>query len=455
MSSEARPKKQVSERRRQQNKQAQKNYRKLNSQRGQTFLVVKAKLTSEAGERQKRNLQVLQGIAGARSGFLLDQAANNGATMLPDQSCFTNAFGELDLVHDTPLTHRNLGTYLNPNRAELSQNSLVGEDLQSRTLHLATPFVNPIPSSPILLDHPPWKIPNEKRVYNHNISALIPRALRSPESLLKNGNKGQFPCPDEDALEDELKLDVLRKKFTVDEILRAGIKALSQDVSTESSASGRHDGQEHETSSPSLRTNKILLLENASQELSLPLPDIYRNNIRVKQILFAAACVANASLMGLGIEASSCDYDMSPFFQESISEEAAKAACLSSFQGLKEHLRPCVPQVMRAHHPYIDVLPFPTFRERVIKLAYTDEPMIDEDDLCNDLENDGLICWGSSLGGGSEATGSGAPWDIRSWEAQPWFLKKWWILIGGTEGELYKQTKWWCEMRGERSCYPW
>ena len=75
--------------------------------------------------------------------------------------------------------------------------------------------------------------------------------------------------------------------------------------------------------------------------------------------------------------------------------------------------------------------------------------MIDEDEICTDLENDGLIC---CLGGGSAAVGSGTPWDIRSWEAQDWFMKKWWIVIGGAEGEVYKQTLWWREMRGER-CY--
>jgi hypothetical protein len=81
--------------------------------------------------------------------------------------------------------------------------------------------------------------------------------------------------------------------------------------------------------------------------------------------------------------------------------------------------------------------------------------MIDEDELCLDLLNDGLICWGSSIGGGNKAIGSGAPWDPRSWEAQSWFMKKWWIVIGGVEGEIYKQTEWWCELRGDRSCYPW
>jgi hypothetical protein len=91
-------------------------------------------------------------------------------------------------------------------------------------------------------------------------------------------------------------------------------------------------------------------------------------------------------------------------------------------------------------------------RERIIKLAYVEEePMIDEDELCQDLNN-GLVCWGSVLDGRNSTIGSGVPWDVRSWEAQPWFLKKWWIVIGGAEGEIYKQTQWWRQIRGERSC---
>jgi hypothetical protein len=196
-------------------------------------------------------------------------------------------------------------------------------------------------------------------------------------------------------------------------------------------------------------------VRNANKEYAASLPDAPRNNIRIKQVLFVAACVANASSLGLSLDGLDCDSAESPFFRNSVSESAAKTACLSDFLDLKTHLRPCATQLMHRHHPYIDVLPFPTFRERLIKFACAKEPMIDEDDLCKDLENDGLICWGSSLGGGSAAMGSGAPWDIRSWEAQDWFIKKWWILIGGAEGEIYKQTQWWREMRGERSCYPW
>jgi hypothetical protein len=142
------------------------------------------------------------------------------------------------------------------------------------------------------------------------------------------------------------------------------------------------------------------------------LPDIRRNNIRIKKVLFVAACVANASSLRLPLESLNNDSTESPFFRDSVLESAAKTACLSNFPALKTHLRPCAMQLMYRHHPYIDVLPFPTFRERVIKFACAKEPMIDEDELCRDLENDGLICWGSSLGGGSAVTGSGTPWDM-------------------------------------------
>jgi hypothetical protein len=248
----------------------------------------------------------------------------------------------------------------------------------------------------------------------------------------------------------------LEGKIDLMSILKAGLKAVSYENLVDVDCSTTHDDREgHASNGTQLCTDKILVVQNANKEYVASLPDAPRNNIRIKQVVFVAACVANASSLGLPPDGLNCDSGESPFFRNSTSESAAKTACLSDFLHLKTHLRPCATQLIYKHHPYIDVLPFPTFRERLIKLACTKEPMIDEDELCKDLENDGLICWGSSLGGGSVAMGSGAPWDIRSWEAQNWFIKKWWILIGGAEGEIYKQTQWWREMRGERSCYPW
>ena len=418
------------------------------------------------GERQKRNLQVLQDIVGSRTTFLLAPEANVGAP-LAECGSITIPPAESNSSPDASMLRSDGPISLNVSSSEILPNQFLEEYLQPLLTPAPTWRLNSNQQLRTSLDAPSGKstqsMNTEKHVYGYNISSArhgVNRVVLSPESLIEDGIKRYGLAPEESdkTLEEELKLRALQKKFSVDEIMKAGLKALSQEISSGMLASdptAASSEQKQETNDPKLRTDKILLLKNANQERTLDFPDVYKNNIRIKQVLFTAACVTNASILGLGFEASNCDYETSPFFRDSISEEAAKSACQTSFKDLKEHLRPCVAQVMHSHHPYIDVLPFPTFRERVIKLAYADEPMIDEDDLSNDLQNDGLICWGSSLGGGSSATGSGAPWDIRSWEAQPWFLKKWWILIGGAEGEIYKQTQWWCEMRGEKSCYPW
>ncbi|OCL13810.1 hypothetical protein AOQ84DRAFT_282391, partial [Glonium stellatum] len=100
------------------------------------------------------------------------------------------------------------------------------------------------------------------------------------------------------------------------------------------------------------------------------------------------------------------------------------------------------------HHPYIDILPFPNFRDRVLAATSTDPPLIDEDELCLDFSNDGMVCWGSTSGNlGMQA---GVSWDMRSWEPAIWFLRKYWFLIDGQEDDMWKSARWWHMMRGER-----
>ena len=333
---------------------------------------------------------------------------------------------ELDGAHDASLTHFHLRSFF---EAESRDGSFGG------TGQLLGSFVG--------TNQQPQSFP-------------ATRPALTPESSQEHGRISQLLQQEGFVLDEKVTVQILEKKIDLQSILKAGLEALSNETLVDVDCSTSYDnGEGCATNSRQLRTDKILVLHNANKEYAASLPDIRRNNIRIKQVLFVAACVANASSLGLSLEGLNCDDAESPFFRDAVSESAAKAACLSDFPDLKTHLRPCATQLMYRHHPYIDVLPFPTFRERLIKLACAEEPMIDEDELCKDLANAGLICWGSSLGGGSAATGSGAPWDIRSWEAQDWFMKKWWILIGGAEGEIYKHTQWWCEMRGERSCYPW
>jgi hypothetical protein len=96
---------------------------------------------------------------------------------------------------------------------------------------------------------------------------------------------------------------------------------------------------------------------------------------------------------------------------------------LRPYTKIKPDLRPSPSQINRSHEFYIDLFPFPHFRERVINMLSLSPPPFEENVLKRDLDNDGLICWGSMNG-----KGSGTPWDSRSWEAQGWFLRKWWML---------------------------
>ncbi|PVH88811.1 hypothetical protein DL98DRAFT_157606 [Cadophora sp. DSE1049] len=102
-------------------------------------------------------------------------------------------------------------------------------------------------------------------------------------------------------------------------------------------------------------------------------------------------------------------------------------------------------QMTVPHHPWLDLIPFAMFRERVLSLVSMTPPMIDMLELKGDIfMNDGIFCWRSS-----EKGGAGQPWEARNWEAEAWFLKKWWMIVGGEEGDIWKQTEWWRRMRGK------
>ena len=242
---------------------------------------------------------------------------------------------------------------------------------------------------------------------------------------------------------------LLEKGITFKGLVNAGLGAILQEDYSDQSQP-RSISNQGIPNVPTLRTDRIVVLQNQVEESSEYLPDIHLNNISIKQMMYVAAMVANALALGTTFDA---DPDAESQFFLLTTLEEAKLSCSAKFSHLKPDLRPSVSQVLVSHHPYLDFLPFPTFRERTLRLLATDPPMVDEDELCGDMQN-GLVCWGSTKGG-NDGTGCGAPWDVRSWEAKPWFIKKWWILLGGKEGEIYQQTRWWCEMRGDRFRDPW
>jgi hypothetical protein len=92
---------------------------------------------------------------------------------------------------------------------------------------------------------------------------------------------------------------------------------------------------------------------------------------------------------------------------------------------------PTTKQLMVRHKPYIDMVPWPAMRDKIL------EPVvpIDELQLIGDFLASDLQVWGST------------PWDLMGWEIGPKFAKKWWFLID--EGMLLT-TNYWRSQRGEQ-----
>lgn len=244
------------------------------------------------------------------------------------------------------------------------------------------------------------------------------------------------------------------------------------------------------------RLRWIVSIRDAAAAPTTMLPDLYANNIRVETLCLVSAMWANCQHMGLSQSTICEDEGMSPFYRPGASSSSSRTTLAITragdgddddddderderdehgttavrtvqriFKTLKPDLRPIREQITTPHHPCVDVFPFPTLRRNLLRglaagAAAADVVVVaavDEDDFYNDLLQ-GLVCWAGGAGlsrrdrdasTGRAPPPSGAPWDARSWEARPWFLRKYWALLGGDEGELVRQSRWWRGMRGE------
>lgn len=184
--------------------------------------------------------------------------------------------------------------------------------------------------------------------------------------------------------------------------------------------------------------------------------DPYANNLRIETTCMTAALYTIGMYVGINEETLCADKSPSPFFSSSAesADDTVKANIICTVQGkfktLKPDLRPSSEQITIKHHPYIDILPFPTLRKNLI----THQEEFDEDEFFHDMLT-GLVCWGGAGIGRkdrADSTGyasTGTPWDVRSWEAKEWFMKKYWTLLGGEDSELVRQSEWWRSIRGD------
>ncbi|OCK73819.1 hypothetical protein K432DRAFT_410386 [Lepidopterella palustris CBS 459.81] len=171
------------------------------------------------------------------------------------------------------------------------------------------------------------------------------------------------------------------------------------------------------------------------------LPDLRANNIRIARHSAIEAYCCNALAIGLSLAEIMQPGCPSPFYHPNIETSGVEIIMESPrSKSITPDLRPTPAQIMHRHHPYLDLIPFPVVRDRAIALSALNPPALNHFELKKDILNDGLVCWRGS-------GGSGQPWDKRSWEAAPWFLKKWWWLVGGEDGDIWTQSKWWQELR--------
>lgn len=166
-----------------------------------------------------------------------------------------------------------------------------------------------------------------------------------------------------------------------------------------------------------------------------------------------AAVMDNTLAIGVmnGPQAVFADETGSPFNKDWVESKGSMQLehIRSKFAGAPRDLQPVDVQITVEHHVYLDVIPFPSFRDRALKAIAHDPPLFDEDELCYDIcHREGLIVWGSQ--GNDRGMETCRPWDMRSWEPKPWFLRKYHFLVGGWEDEMWRAARWWHMMRNER-----
>ncbi|KAJ4992065.1 hypothetical protein SVAN01_02386 [Stagonosporopsis vannaccii] len=229
-------------------------------------------------------------------------------------------------------------------------------------------------------------------------------------------------------------------------------------------AYGEHSAKEersrallHQKSTPVIRASEALLSEGPvlltcphriarirellrhvyeEYSLSSPRPTTLPILIRLNVL---NALARNATLMGFPPEGL-CSEDMISPYNEEGPEPCGLTRRLSM---CPDTLAPTTLQRGVRHHPWIDLFPFPNFRDNILRATHAG--LLNEDDLCIDLLNveaedlgtrPALMVWGESS-------------DIWGWEANISFFRKWGWLVRGCP-EILEVSNYWREKRGER-----
>lgn len=247
---------------------------------------------------------------------------------------------------------------------------------------------------------------------------------------------------------DHAGMDILQPSLS-NRIMTENITLLNASMSGRS-ASEAHDDDNKDVVSFLQAGTKTMdssyYLENGTY-----LADPYQNAMSFSQVTILNICAQNAKCLGMAPEdfiSDNCLSLCSPFYRPaSAADDPTALLAAVSRPYTPKFLQPTLSQILFPHHPIFDLIPIPAFRETAIMLASTSPSLLNSLELKQDIMCGGLVCWGTRHG--SNHGGKGQPWDLRSWEAAPWFLKKWRLLVGGKDGDLWKQSMWWRNLRGE------
>jgi hypothetical protein len=98
---------------------------------------------------------------------------------------------------------------------------------------------------------------------------------------------------------------------------------------------------------------------------------------------------------------------------------------------LPPSLMPTPKQQTIAHFAYVDMIPWPAMRDRLLGWAETMNVV----EFTSDMASGMLRIWGVT------------PWDPMGWEVSDEFVRKWWFLV---DEDIVRTSNFWRRQRGER-----
>lgn len=102
----------------------------------------------------------------------------------------------------------------------------------------------------------------------------------------------------------------------------------------------------------------------------------------------------------------------------------------ASIVSLPSAIVPTQLQTIVPHKPYLDMLPWASLRDRLLKSV----SVISEEEFMTDMRSGSLRVWGN------------VPWDPMGWEVSEEFARRWWFLI---DGGIVRTSNFWRAQRGE------